>query len=200
MNLPIEPDSGRSLPDERIVAVMKGAPGAMTNIDDRWYLYFGGTNYLGLAGNPEVIAAGCDSLRQYGVHSATTRAGFGNNPVTLAVEQSAAKFFGCEDAFYFSSGYVGNQIAIAALRDRHDAIYFDESAHYSLIEAARGSGLPSHEFRHRRPTICATGFGRRCRRAGGRSFSPMAFSRQPGPWRRLMSIYPFCANSPRRQF
>jgi 8-amino-7-oxononanoate synthase len=152
MNRSFEPNARRDPTAERTVPVMKSAPGATTNIDDRWYLYFGGTNYLGLAANPDVIAAGCDALRRYGVHSATTRAGFGHNPVTLAVEQAAARFFGCEDSFYFASGYVGNHIAIAAMRVRHDAIYLDESAHYSLVEAARGSGLPCHQFRHRAPS------------------------------------------------
>jgi hypothetical protein len=94
---------------------MESAPGPETVIDGVRYLYFGGTSYLGLANHPEVIAAGCEALRRYGVHSATTRARFGTNPPVLGVERQAAEFFGTGDAFYFHSGYVANHILVAAL-------------------------------------------------------------------------------------
>ena len=90
----------------------------------RWvrYLYFGGTGYLGLAAHPEVIEAGCQALRDYGVHSATSRGRFGTTPPVRLVEERAAAFFGVEDAFYFGSGYVANHILVASLGDEIDAI------------------------------------------------------------------------------
>ena len=59
------------------ISLMESAPGPETVIDGIRYLYFGGTSYLGLAGHPEVIEAGCAALRDFGVHSATSRARFG---------------------------------------------------------------------------------------------------------------------------
>ncbi len=88
------------------------------------------------------------ALRQYGVHTATSRSGFGNSPAVLEVERRAADFFGCETAFYFASGYLGNHILIQALADRADVILIDESAHYSLVEAGRLLGRPAIPFRH----------------------------------------------------
>jgi len=130
---------------------MQSAPGPETVIDGRRYLYFGGTSYLGLAGHGEVIEAACAAVRRYGLHTATSRAGFGNNPPTLEVEGRAAEFFGREAAFYFHSGYVTNHILVQVLAGRFDAILADEAAHYSLEEAARLSGRPVTRFRHADP-------------------------------------------------
>ena len=97
------------------IPFMESPPGAECVIDDRSYLYFGGTSYLGLHGHPEVIAAACEATRKYGIHPATSRSLFGNTPVTLAVERLAAEFFDLDDAFYFVSGYVSTAVLLQAL-------------------------------------------------------------------------------------
>ena len=139
-----------SLPMSR-VSIMNGPPGPETMVDGVSYLYFGGTSYLGLANHPDIIEAGCRAMRDYGVHSATTRAGYGTNPPVQDVERRAAEFFGTEDAFYFSSGYIANHIMVGALARNADVIVIDESAHYSAREAARLAGLPLATFRSRVP-------------------------------------------------
>ncbi len=125
---------------------MEGPPGAITRIDGREYLYFGGTGYLGLAGNAEVIDAGCEALRRYGTHTATSRSGFGTSPLTLEVERRAAEFFDLDEAFYFASGYAGNHVLIQALAERVDLVLADESAHFCLAEATRLLGQPVERF------------------------------------------------------
>jgi len=127
-------------------AIMESPPGPETVLDGVRYLYFAGTSYLGLAGHPEVIEAGCAALRQYGVHSATTRARFGSTPPVLEVERRAAEYFGTEDAFYFASGYVANHILVAALASSADAICLETTAHFSVQEAARLANLPVKTF------------------------------------------------------
>lgn len=129
------------------LSMMQSAPGPETVIDGVRYLYFGGTSYLGLAAHPEVIEAGCAALRQFGVHSATSRGRFGTTPPVRLVEERAAAFFGVEDAFYFGTGYVSNHILVAAVGDEIDAVLIDDSSHYSLREAALLPGRPLLTFR-----------------------------------------------------
>ena len=128
--------------------IMESPPGAETLIDGRRYLYFAGTGYLGLQGNPEIIRAACVAVERYGLGSATSRGGFGDTPPVLDVERQAARFFDTGAAFYFSSGFVGAEILLGSLRSRCDALFMDECAHYALSEAARHSGLPLYTFSH----------------------------------------------------
>ena len=117
---------------------MESPPGAECVIDGRQYLYFGGTSYLGLHGDPRVIEAACEATRRYGIHTATSRALYGTSPVTLEVERLAAALFGMEQAYYFVSGYVSGSILLRGLADSFDLVLPDDSSHYSLIEAVDG--------------------------------------------------------------
>ena len=94
---------------------MESPPGPEVTIDGRRYRYFAGTSYLGLHGHPEVIAAGCEAFRRYGVHTATTRAGFGNSAPVLEVERRAADFAGREAAFHFTSRNTSSAMAVPRL-------------------------------------------------------------------------------------
>lgn len=127
---------------------MQSAPGPEVTIDGVRYLYFGGTSYFALHGHPKVIEAGCTALRTYGVHTATTRAGFGTSPLVLQVEKLAQRYFAAEDAFYFASGYSANHIVMPVISRAASAIFLDEHAHFCIEEAARSTGKPLHRFRH----------------------------------------------------
>jgi len=129
--------------------IAESPPGPVVRIDGAEYLYFVGTGYLGLQAHPEVIRAACEAAERYGIHSATSRAGFGNTPPTLSVERRAAEFFGCEASFYFPSGYAGNSILLRAVESGFDAVFLDEHSHYCVFEAASQSGRPAFRFRHR---------------------------------------------------
>ncbi len=129
--------------------IAESPPGPIVRIDGVEYLYFVGTGYLGLQGDPEVIRAACEATQQYGIHSATSRAGFGNTPPTLSVERHAAEFFGSEASFCFSSGYAGNSILLRTIESNFDALFVDEYSHYCVFEAARQSGRPMFRFHHR---------------------------------------------------
>ncbi len=101
-----------------------------------------------MQGRAEVIQAACDAARQYGVGSATTRAGYGTTPPLLAVERLAAELVGAEDALYLPSGYASSQVAAAALADSCDVVVLDELSHYCLFDAARATGRPIFRFAH----------------------------------------------------
>src|SRR6185369_8304434 len=87
---------------------MESAPGAETQLNGQRYLYFAGTGYLGLQGHPDLIAAAARAVQQHGIHTATSRTGFGTCPPVAEVERRAAEFLGVESAAYLVSGYAGN--------------------------------------------------------------------------------------------
>jgi 7-keto-8-aminopelargonate synthetase-like enzyme len=133
------------------MSVMEGPPGAVTVIDGKECVYFGGTGYFGLQGHPELIRAGIEAFRMYGTHGATSRAGFGNNPVLGTVEARLKEFFGTPDAAYFGSGYLSSLILAQTLKDDCDAVFVDESSHVSVVDAAASVRKPVFHFRHRDP-------------------------------------------------
>ncbi len=49
---------------------------------------------------------------------------------------------------YLNAGYYFGLAAMAAVRAHYHAVFFDEFAHYSLLEAIVAAGLPSYSFRH----------------------------------------------------
>jgi 7-keto-8-aminopelargonate synthetase-like enzyme len=139
--------------------IMESPPGAEVILDGRRCLYFGGTGYFGLHSHPAVIRAGVRAFEKYGTHNATSRAGFGNNPVLLEVEARLREFFKEEDAVYFGSGYLGSLILVQALAGRHDVLFVDESAHFCINDAA-SLGKSVFRFRHRDPDDLAKKIGR----------------------------------------
>ncbi len=131
--------------------VMESAPGPETVINGKRCIYFGGTGYFGLQGNPEVIEAGIAAYRKFGVHSATSRTGFGHNPVIIELEKRIAEYFGTEDSLHFVSGYLDNLFLVQAFRDKVDAVFIDETSHFSIKDAVYSAHKPVLMFRHRDP-------------------------------------------------
>ncbi|HOX02358.1 MAG TPA: pyridoxal phosphate-dependent aminotransferase family protein [Candidatus Paceibacterota bacterium] len=131
--------------------LMQGPPGPEILVGDRRLLYFGGTGYLGLQSHPSVLEAAMAGLRDYGMGSATSRRGFGSNQLLVEVEASAARFYGAEDALYFPTGYFGTAILLEGMSEPGVRLFVDEHAHFSVADAARGSGRPMHTFRHLDP-------------------------------------------------
>jgi 8-amino-7-oxononanoate synthase len=122
--------------------------GAEVWIDGRRYVNFGGSSYLGLTNNPEMIEAGVRALRQSGSGYQFTRNYQIATPAHQQAEQEIASFFGSEAGLYLAAGYYFGLVAVAALRAQFTRIFFDERAHHCLKEAIAASGLPSHAFRH----------------------------------------------------
>jgi len=128
---------------------MESAPGAETIIGGKRRLYFAGTSYFGLHGHADLIRAGVKAFQKYGTHSATSRAGFGNNPVLLEVEEQLKEFFGETDAAYFGSGYLSSLVLAQSLAEKYDAVFVDEAAHFCIADSAHSLGKPVYRFRHR---------------------------------------------------
>jgi len=128
--------------------IMESAPGARTVIDGQEVDYFCGCGYYGLQYHPEIIKAACEAAEKYGMGSATSRSGYGNNPVLTEVEEKASRFFGTESALYFVSGYLGNGILLQGLEDQYEIIFVDKESHYSVMDGIALANKPVVEFAH----------------------------------------------------
>lgn len=122
--------------------------GAEIVVDGRRYINFGGSSYLGLSSRTEIAEAGVAALREAGCGYQFPRHYGYISRWHQRLEEQAAAFFGTESALYMASGYLFGLLALGALREQFDAIFYDELAHYSLREAIRASALPSYPYRH----------------------------------------------------
>lgn len=128
--------------------IFQSATGPEVSVDGRLYIHFGGTGYLDIQRRPELADAMDRAMRQYGLHPATSRLGFGDSPPLLEAEAEAARFFGVESAWLLPSGWMGASVLIDVNHRPADRLYLDRDAHFALRDAARLAGRPTHEFDH----------------------------------------------------
>lgn len=100
-------------------------------------LNFCANNYLGLADNPEIIAAAKQALDQWGFGMSSVRFICGTQDQHRALETELAQFLQTDDAILFSSCFDANGGVFEALLGPGDAIVSDELNHASLIDGIR---------------------------------------------------------------
>jgi 8-amino-7-oxononanoate synthase len=128
--------------------VMESPPGARALINGRWRDYFSGCSYLGLNAHPGLVNAATHAVQKYGLSTGTSRGGFGEHPVYLAVEASAARFWAVERSLYYVSGYLGTTVLLQGLRGEYDRVFIDEASHFSVWDGARAAAAEFSPFRH----------------------------------------------------
>jgi glycine C-acetyltransferase len=105
-------------------------------------------NYLGLADNPEVVAAGKQALDRYGAGTASVRFICGTFTPHLELERKLASFLGAEAALTYVSCWNANTGVIPLLAGEGDALISDELNHASIIDGARLSRAERLVYRH----------------------------------------------------
>lgn len=92
--------------------------GQKITFEEKSYLYFGGTAYLGIPQNKAFLNLYLEGLRRFGLNNGTSR----NNNVQLGiydeVENYAAAKYGHEAALITSSGFLAAQIVVDFVRSR----------------------------------------------------------------------------------
>lgn len=117
-------------------------------VDGKKYLAFCSNDYLGLANHPDVINALAESAKQFGVGSGASHLVAGHSSEHHALEEELAAFTGRDRALLFSTGYMANMGAIAALVGQGDAVFEDRLNHASLLDAGLLSGARFQRFLH----------------------------------------------------
>lgn len=117
--------------------VLDSPQGVEVVVDGRRLLAFCSNDYLGLASDARVVAALAEGARRWGAGAGASHLVSGHLRPHHALEEELAAFVGAERALLFSTGYMANLGVVAALTDRHGALYEDKLNHASLIDAAR---------------------------------------------------------------
>jgi 8-amino-7-oxononanoate synthase len=114
-------------------------------------LMFGSNNYLGLTLHPDVVAAACDAVTQFGAGTTGSRTANGTLAMHEELEQEFADWFGKRHAIIFSTGYQANLSIIGGLCGPGDVILIDDDSHASIYDATRQTASQVVAFRHNSP-------------------------------------------------
>lgn len=126
---------------------LQTATGPEVMVDGKSYLGFCSNDYLGLANHPDVVTALQTSAGQYGVGSGASHLIYGHSSEHHALEEELAEFTGRPRALLFSTGYMANMGAIAALVGRGDSVFEDRLNHASLLDGGLLSRAAFQRYR-----------------------------------------------------
>jgi len=122
--------------------------GMFIEVDGKQMLNFASNDYLGLATNPAVMQAACDTVANHGLGSGASRLISGDDPLIHQLESALAKWKGFESCLLLGSGMLANLGLLQAIADRQTHIFADRLNHASLVDGVRLSGAQSHRFNH----------------------------------------------------
>lgn len=94
-------------------------------------------NYLGLASNPEVVAAAKAALDTWGYGMASVRFICGTQHLHKQLEAKLSEFLGTDDTILYSSCFDANGGLFETLLGEEDAVISDELNHASIIDGIR---------------------------------------------------------------
>ena len=132
----------------RFVLTIQGRPGAVVQLEGQPVINFASNDYLGLAGDERLIQAAVDATKEFGTGSTGSRLLSGQRELHRTLELAIAALKQTEDALVFSSGYLANLGAIAALVGKRDLILSDRYNHSSLKNGAILSGATIIDYPH----------------------------------------------------
>ncbi|MEO7137373.1 MAG: glycine C-acetyltransferase [Gemmatimonadales bacterium] len=94
-------------------------------------------NYLGLANEPSVVAAGQAALDRFGAGTASVRFICGTFTIHRALEAACARLVGTPAALSFGSCWNANEAVPGTLLTENDLIVSDQLNHASIIDGIR---------------------------------------------------------------
>ena len=121
--------------EERIIAGPQAARISTTKAQN--VLNLCANNYLGLASNPELIAAAKASYDQWGYGLSSVRFICGTQSIHKTLEKKIAGFLEMDDCILYSSCFDANGGLFETLLTDQDAVISDEYNHASIIDGIR---------------------------------------------------------------
>src|SRR5919112_5277410 len=113
-------------------------------------IMLGSNNYLGLTGDPRVIAGARDALDRYGTGLTGSRFLNGTIDLHLQLEAELADWMGTEEAIVFTTGHQANVGTLGAILGPGDTVIADSGDHASILDGCLLSRAKLRPFRHGR--------------------------------------------------
>ncbi|WP_131762725.1 aminotransferase class I/II-fold pyridoxal phosphate-dependent enzyme, partial [Actinomadura fibrosa] len=94
-------------------------------------------DYLGLAGDPRLVAGAVAAAREWGTGSTGSRLVTGTTELHAELDRRLAAFTGSAAGLVFSSGFLANLGAVTALGGPGTLVVSDQVNHASIVDACR---------------------------------------------------------------
>lgn len=143
-----ELDERRATTGLRCDLVVSGAQGPTLGVGGELLVNLASNDYLGLAGDPEVLESAQRALRDLGLGVTAGRALCGTREIHGQLEAGIAELVGAEDAVLYNSCFDANLGVFDALLGRDDAVLSDALNHASLIDGIRLTPARRRVFAH----------------------------------------------------
>lgn len=131
---------------ERVITTPQRAHIEVTG--GRPVLNFCANNYLGLADNPEIIAAAHATLDRWGYGLASVRFICGTQQIHKDLEARLSTFLGTDDTILYGSCFDANGGVFETLLGAEDAVISDELNHASIIDGIRLCKAQRYRYRN----------------------------------------------------
>ncbi len=117
---------------------LAGPQGPVVRMDGRGVvIILSSNNYLGLAAEPEVVAAGKAALDRFGAGTASVRFICGTFTVHRELEAACARLVGTDASLSFVSCWNANEAVPGTLLGENDLVLSDQLNHASIIDGLR---------------------------------------------------------------
>jgi len=126
--------SAGTFKEERIISSPQSAE---ISVPQGEVINFCANNYLGLADNPDIIAAARAALDERGFGMASVRFICGTQDLHKELERTISEFNGTDDTILYSSCFDANAGLFETILGEQDAIISDQLNHASIIDGVR---------------------------------------------------------------
>src|SRR5215217_576613 len=130
--------------------VLESAAGPVVAMEGAERIMLGSNNYLGLTGDPRVIAGARDALDRYGTGLTGSRFLNGTIDLHLELEAELAEWMGTEEAIVFTTGHQANVGTLGTILEPGDTVIADSGDHASILDGCLLSRAKLRPFRHGR--------------------------------------------------
>ena len=121
----------------RTPRVVDGKQGRILQLDGVAVLNLSSNDYLSLAADPRLAAAGQAALETAGAGAGASRLISGNHREHVELERVLGDWLRCGGVRVFNTGYAANVGVLTALLGPEDVVFSDELNHASIIDGCR---------------------------------------------------------------